>query len=156
MGLIRYFSGFVNELLPTQRLVFGSNLAGVHGAGAARQAHKQFGAEWGVGEGPTGQCYAIPTKDCEIRTRPLKDIHRSVIRFMGYALEHPELEFLVTPIGCGLAGYDPAAIGPMFGLPPDNLVLPESFKPYVQVATLRMAQNLYDYCMREPTDEDND
>jgi len=153
MGLIRYFSGFVSELLPTQRFVFGSNLAGIHGAGAARQAHKQFGAEWGVGEGPSGRCYALPTKDERIQTRSLKDIQHSVLRFMAYVIEHPELEFLLTPIGCGLAGYSPADIAPMFGLPPDNLVLPESFKPYVQAASERMAQNLYDYCMQEDDDE---
>ena len=153
MGLIRYYPGFVLHVQDNQIVVVGTNLAGIHGAGAAQQAYREFGLQWGVGEGPSGRCYALPTKDERIQTRSLKDIQHSVLRFMAYVIEHPELEFLLTPVGCGLAGYSPADIAPMFGLPPYNLVLPESFKPYVQAASERMAQNLYDYCMQEDDDE---
>lgn len=85
--------------------VFGSNLAGVHGAGAAKYAYEHKGAEWGVGEGRTGQAYALPTKDENIQTRLWPDIERSIELFKVYAEEHPEEYFELTPIGCGLAGY---------------------------------------------------
>lgn len=96
------------------RLVFGSNLAGVHGAGAAAEAHHDWCAAWGIGEGPTGYSYAIPTKDRSIRTLPLTDIDAAVDRFIAYAMDRTDLMFLVTRIGCGLAGYTDAQIAPMF------------------------------------------
>jgi len=108
--------------------VFGSNLAGVHGAGAAREALNHWGAEWGVGEGRTGQAYALPTKDQFIHSRFLHEIAYSVSRFIDYAIEHPELTFLVTSMGCGLAGFSPSQIAPMFSRAPVNCVLPEEFK----------------------------
>jgi len=84
--------------------VFGSNLAGRHGLGAAKYAREQLGAEYGVGEGPTGNCYALPTKDENIKTRKLEDIEESIVRFLEYADKSQDV-FKVTPIGCGLAGY---------------------------------------------------
>lgn len=86
--------------------VFGSNLAGRHGKGAALYAATHKGAERGVGEGPTGQSYAIPTKDERLRTRPWSDVCQSIRTFLRYAAQHPSEIFVLTPIGCGLAGFD--------------------------------------------------
>lgn len=104
--------------------VFGSNLLGHHGAGAALYAVQNYGAEYGVGIGPTGQSYAIPTKDHRINTLPLEAIQWYVLAFMAYAFKHPELDFNVTAIGCGLAGYEPYDIAPLFKGAPDNVHLP--------------------------------
>ena len=144
----RFFSHHITELPDNTIIVFGSNLAGIHGAGAARQAHQQFGAEWGVGEGPTGRCYALPTKDEKIHTLPLDKIQGHVLWFIGYAAEHPELEFLVTPIGCGLAGYSPKQIGPMFGLAPENCILHTDLKVYADQTLL----NFVDVVMNNEQD----
>lgn len=119
---------YIDGLEEHQIFVFGSNLAGIHGAGAARTAQRWFGALPGAGEGPTGWCYAIPTKDERIKTRPLEDIAKSVSVFIVFARDNPTREFLVTEIGCGLAGYEPSQIGPMFTGAPDNVLLPQSFK----------------------------
>ena len=117
----------ITELTFNEIFVFGSNEAGVHGAGAALQAYRDFGAKRGVGNGPTGQCYAIPTKDHNIRTLPLSKIEVYVNQFLKYAREHKELLFLLTPIGCGLAGYTPEVIAYMFKDSPSNVVLPKEF-----------------------------
>ena len=98
-----------NEMI----FVFGSNLAGRHGRGAAKYAREKLGAEYGVGEGPTGFCYALPTKDENIRTRSLQDIEKSIVRFLEYADQSSDV-FKVTPIGCGLAGYSVKQIRAIF------------------------------------------
>lgn len=100
--------------------VFGSNLAGRHGRGAALTAKEQHGACYGVGSGPTGAAYAIPTKDRELRTLPINTIAHHVSNFIAYAREHPELQFEVTPIGTGLAGYKHTDIAPLFLMAPEN------------------------------------
>lgn len=110
--------------------VFGSNLAGRHGAGAALWARQERGAIYGQGEGPQGDAYAIPTKDAHLRTLPLGVIAVHVGVFLAYASAHPDLTFELTPVGCGLAGYKPAQIGPMFKGAPANVILPASFVPY--------------------------
>lgn len=114
----------------TRVFVFGSNLSGIHGAGAAKHAREAHGAEWGVGEGRTGRSYALPTKEADVRTpRSLDDVRESVGRFVRHARENPGDEFLLTPVGCGLAGFRRSVIGPMFhraGLPP-NVVLATSW-----------------------------
>ena len=107
--------------------VFGSNLAGRHGKGAALCARNDYGAEYGVGEGRTGNSYALPTKDENIKTRPLEDIKYSVNRFIEYANNHPHLTFKVTKVGCGLAGYNESQIAPMFAEAPQNCQLPEGW-----------------------------
>lgn len=94
--------------------VFGSNLAGVHGAGAALFAKNYRGAIQGVGYGRTGQSYAIPTKDHRIRTMPTRLIFPFIEQFLEYSEAHPELHFQVTQIGCGLAGLRKEDIAPMF------------------------------------------
>lgn len=85
--------------------VFGSNLAGIHGAGAAAYAMEHYDAEWGVGEGITGRAYALPTKDENIRTLPLNKIEQHMTRFLLFVGKNPILNFNLTPVGCGLAGY---------------------------------------------------
>lgn len=119
----------ITSLKPNQIFVFGSNLAGIHGAGAARVALQSFGAKWGAGEGITGQCYAIPTKDKHLRVIALDDIEFDVGRLLTFAARHPDKEFLVTKIGCGYAGYSPSDIGPMFHPHPSNVILPKEFEP---------------------------
>lgn len=104
--------------------VFGSNLRGAHGAGAAAYAHQHHGAILGVGVGIQGNSYGIPTKDTRIRTLPLESIKPYVDQFIGFAKAHPELTFQVTAIGCGLAGYKPKDIAPMFADAPSNCEMP--------------------------------
>lgn len=87
--------------------VFGSNLAGRHGAGSALHAVKHYNAVRGVGVGPTGQAYAIPTKDEDLRVLPLATIRGYVADFLAYAEQNPKLKFRIVAIGCGLAGYLP-------------------------------------------------
>ena len=108
--------------------VFGSNLAGRHGKGAALCARNVHGAVYGVGVGRTGNAYAIPTKDKNIWTLPLERIAVYVAEFLEYAKAHPELEFEVTKIGCGLAGYREIDIAPMFKEAPRNCNLPDGWR----------------------------
>jgi len=112
--------------------VFGSNRAGRHGAGAAAAAENQWGAIYGHGEGRQGQSYGIPTKDHVLHTLPLAQIKISVDTFLGYARAHSGLRFLVTEIGCGLAGYTSKDIAPMFADAPDNCVLTDSFRAVIK------------------------
>ncbi len=108
--------------------VFGSNLAGFHGKGAALYARKYHGAEQYIGVGRTGNAYAIPTKDHRLKTLPLIDIRHYVNGFIRYAGENPDLEFEVTRIGCGLAGYRDQDIAPLFKTAPDNCRLPQNWR----------------------------
>lgn len=116
--------------------VFGSNLAGRHGKGAALFARRRHGAIYGQGEGLQGNSYAIPTKDGRKRypllnradqTLPLTAIKGYVDTFIEFARANPQLEFHVTGIGCGLAGYTPKDIAPMFAHAPSNCHLPPEF-----------------------------
>lgn len=111
--------------------VFGSNLAGRHGAGAAKYAFEHHGAKYGRGVGLQGNSYAIPTKDAQLRTLPLSTIQGYVDQFLNFARLRSELIFNVTPIGCGLAGYKYEDIAPFFTEAPENVRLPEEFKKYV-------------------------
>ena len=108
--------------------VFGSNLAGIHGAGAAREAWEEWSAIYTNGVGRSGHSYAIPTKDRQMNTLSLSKIELFVREFLRYARQHPELTFLVTRIGCGLAGYTDADIAPMFADAPSNCDLPEGWR----------------------------
>jgi len=95
--------------------VFGSNLAGRHGRGAAWNAAQKWGAEYGVGKGRTGNAYAIPTKDKNLHILSLARIEKYVAQFIEYAEKHPSTMFYVTAFGTGLAGYSIDDIKPMFG-----------------------------------------
>jgi hypothetical protein len=113
--------------------VFGSNLAGQHAGGAALFARQRRGAELGVGEGRTGQAYAIPTCDAWIRPLPLDQISGSVTAFIAYARQHPELTFEITRIGCGIAGFRDDEIAPLFAGAPENCQLPEGWREFTLV-----------------------
>ncbi len=115
---------YITELKPGEIFVFGSNLRGMHGGGAARIAHQKFGAIMGQGVGLQGQCYAIPTMQGGVET-----ICPYVDEFLAFAKEHPELTFLVTRIGCGIAGFTDEEISPLFAQAHEieNVVLPEGW-----------------------------
>lgn len=108
--------------------VFGSNLAGRHGKGAALYARRNYGAIYGQGIGLQGDAYGIPTKDERIKTLPLDRIKPYVDDFIAFAKARPELMFYVCPVGCGLAGYIPQQIAPMFKDAPINVILNDEFK----------------------------
>ncbi len=115
---------FITELQPNEIFVFGSNLEGMHGGGAARIACSKFGAKMGQGVGLQGQSYAIPTMQGGVETiRPYVD------DFIAFAKQHPELTFLVTRIGCGIAGFRDEEIAPLFEQAHniDNIVLPPNW-----------------------------
>ena len=115
---------FITELQPNEIFVFGSNLKGMHGGGAAYIAYRKFGAIMGQGVGLQGQSYGIPTMQGGVETiRPYVD------EFIAFAKEHPELTFLVTRIGCGIAGFTDEEIAPLFEKAHDveNIVLPEGW-----------------------------
>jgi hypothetical protein len=100
--------------------VFGSNLQGIHEAGAARSAARQWEAKQGVGVGPTGDAYALPVKRTPRQAMPLNEIAAHVRDFLEYAKRHPFLTFKVTRIGCGPSGYRDSQIAPLFKNAPDN------------------------------------
>ncbi len=113
---------YITELQPNEIFVFGSNLKGMHAGGAAYVAYHKFGAIMGQGIGLQGKSYAIPTMQGGVETiRPYVD------EFITFAKEHPELTFLVTRIGCGIAGFTDEEISPLFEKAHDvvNIVLPE-------------------------------
>jgi hypothetical protein len=117
----------ITELKDNEVFVFGSNEAGIHGAGAAKLAREKFGAEGGNGFGLQGKSYAIPTKDYNIITLDLIEIKDYVNSFLLFAKERMDLIFLVTEIGCGLAGYHPRDIAPLFKNASENVFLPKRF-----------------------------
>lgn len=114
----------ITELKPNEIFVFGSNLDGAHGGGAARIAYNRFGAIWGQGVGLQGQCYAIPTMQGGVET-----IKPYVDEFIEFARQHQEYKFLVTRIGCGIAGFKDEDIAPLFkdALEVENIILPHEF-----------------------------
>jgi hypothetical protein len=111
----------ISHLEPGEVFVFGSNAAGLHAAGAAALAHERFGAVWGEGHGLHGRSYAIDSMS------GLDVLRHEVTGFVDFAAQHPELRFLVTEIGCGIAGYTPTEVAPFFVGVGDNVVLPERF-----------------------------
>ena len=124
MNKARITDSLVVSLKPNEVFVFGSNLGGFHGGGAARAAYNKFGAIWGQGVGMQGQSYAIPTMQGGDET-----IAPYVDEFIEYAKNHPDKRFLVTEIGCGIAGFTPEEIAPLFANAVDveNITLPHRF-----------------------------
>lgn len=112
-------------------LVFGSNLSGAHEGGAARYAHLNHGAEMGVGEGLTGTAYALPTVGCNFTTMTLAKVKEHVNTFINFAYDHPELEFKVTRVGCGIAGFTDEQIAPMFERAPYNCFFDEKWLEFL-------------------------
>lgn len=126
---MRKIDNVITELKPNEVFVFGSNEIGKHGKGAAKTALK-WGAKWGQGVGLMGKTYGIPTKGNDMsKSLTLKRIEKYVYQFIDFAKTRPDLMFLVTEIGCGLAGYKPYDIAYMFNdaMDMDNVYLPESF-----------------------------
>ncbi|MNF39608.1 hypothetical protein D3C84_205840 [compost metagenome] len=111
--------------------VFGSNEAGIHGAGAALLAYQKRGARYGFSYGHSGDSFAIPTKNEDIQTLPLDMINAYVCGFLAYATGKRKLKFMVTRIGCGLAGYKNEDIAPMFIGAPLNCMFEESWRPFL-------------------------
>ncbi len=116
--------GMISALQENEIFVFGSNLGGMHGGGAARAAYNRFGAVWGQGVGLQGQSYAIPTMQGGVET-----IKPYVDEFIEFAQTHPELKFFVTRIGCGIAGFRDEQIAPLFAaaIDKENIILPKEF-----------------------------
>jgi hypothetical protein len=122
----------IDELQPNQVFVFGSNLSGIHGAGAAKTAMQKFGAVWGLGTGYSGQTYAIPTKDEDVyKSLTIEEIKPYVRAFIAFACMQTQLEFLITRVGCGLAGYTDAEMAPLFTDVPPNCKIPEEWREYL-------------------------
>ena len=129
--MYKYTPDNITELPDNYIFVFGSNTAGVHGAGAALHA-THFGAKLRVGEGITGQCYAFPTLntdfsygDLRLRKRSYEELLESALKLFKCAQEHPNLTFLLTKVGCGLAGYEEEYMKLFFAESPSNVVKPE-------------------------------
>ena len=124
-----YTPNRISALNPGEIFVFGSNRAGAHGGGAAHIARLRFGAIWGQGVGLQGQSYAIPTMQGGVET-----IKPYVDEFIEFAVSHPEFTFLVTRIGCGIAGFSDEEIAPLFdkALDVENVILPREFVEALQ------------------------
>ena len=120
----RFTPDFIRELKPNEVFVFGSNLSGAHGGGAALVALRKFGAVWGQGVGMQGQSYGIPTMQGGVET-----IAPYVDEFIEFAKNHQELTFYVTRIGCGIAGFRDSEIAPLFSKARqlENVILPKTF-----------------------------
>ena len=133
----RYTPERIAELKANEVFVFGSNLAGAHAGGAARVALDKFGAVWGQGVGIQGQSYAIPTMQGGVET-----IKPYVDDFFSFAKSHTELVFLVTRIGCGIAGFKDEEIAPLFAdaLHMDNIILPETFNKILRNPSVQSAK----------------
>ena len=125
---IGFTPDYIDSLLPGQIFVFGSNALGYHTGGASGTARKRFGAVWGQAEGLQGQCYAIPV-DYGKNIRKDGEVRAAVGRFIAFAKEHPDLFFLVTRVGCGIAGYHDEEMAQFFidALEMKNVSLPKSF-----------------------------
>jgi hypothetical protein len=115
----------IDRLAPNEVFVFGSNASGAHGGGAARTAYEKFGAVWGQGHGLQGQSYGIDTMS------GLDVIADEVAAFVTFARSRSDLTFLVTEIGCGIAGYRPEQVAPLFAEVPSNVRLPSRFRRIV-------------------------
>jgi hypothetical protein len=111
--------------------VFGSNLSGIHGAGAAAFAYKKHGAVWKQGEGWAGNSYALPTVGKNIEPMTLAEVVPHVNTFLQFAKNHPEFEFQVTRVGCGLAGFTDAEIAPLFAGAPENCLFDTAWRTYL-------------------------
>lgn len=132
MSTKRVSPQWINKLEANEIFVFGSNLEGMHGGGAAAVARK-WGAIWGQGDGLQGQTYAIPTMQGGVDT-----IKPYVDEFLAFAISHPKLKFLVTEIGCGIAGFTVQEIAPLFKAALEenieNVYLPQRFYDVLSIS----------------------
>lgn len=139
--LAKIASGAWDAWIPAEPIfVFGSNLQGRHGKGAAREARLWYDAQPGAGDGPTGQSYALPTKDAHLAPLPLQEILGHIEAFLSHARQHPETFFRVTRIGCGLAGHgnQEALIREAFLAAPGNVLLPGTWEALRQPGLTRL------------------
>lgn len=120
--------------------VFGSNTAGRHGKGAALEARRKHGAIYGQGDGLQGNSYAIPTKNGALIPLPLSAIAISVSKFIQFARDNPFMIFNISRVGCGLAGYTPAQIAPLFAGIPDNCILPADYDEVIHPSPNKIIQ----------------
>lgn len=132
----------VKALAEDTIFVFGSNMAGTHAGGAARTAMEHFGALKGVGRGWSGQSFAIPTMNEHLQQMPLSQIEHYVEDFKIYTKNHPKQKYFITSIGCGVAGYKVEEIAPMFKGISHNVILPASFRPFVEKPLPKLTQKL--------------
>jgi hypothetical protein len=112
---------FVDRLAPGEIIVVGTNANGLHGAGAALYAMQHFGLKWGQAEGLSGQTYALPTME------GMASFAQAALRFQMYAELTPDLTFLLTKVGCGIAGYDEKLVMDLFKAAPVNVIRPEGW-----------------------------
>ncbi len=144
-------SGHVHQLGDHRIFVFGSNIAGIHGGGAAWYASKKLGAVMGVGEGLTGQTYALPT--CYNPGEPVtySELMVYVQNFLDFATSRPDLHFFVSAVGCGIAGFTEAEVGPLFKDAPSNCDLPPGWRDPVCMGCGKPGTHLYrfDYPIEE-------
>lgn len=125
----KYTPNKIASLEDNEIFVFGSNLNGLHGGGAARIAYQKFGAQWGKGVGIQGKSYGIPTMHGGVEV-----IKPYIDEFIEFASQHKEYTFLVTRIGCGIAGFSPNEIAPLFAkaIEIENILLPEDFVQVIE------------------------
>lgn len=117
----------ISVLKDNERFVFGSNLKGEHYGGAADQAYREFDAEWGIGEGLTGDSYAFPTLDERMQRFEAEELESIKQAFFRCCRAHPELIFLLTKVGCGIAGYPEEQMKQLFSDTPENVVKPKDW-----------------------------
>lgn len=131
--MYRYHDEHIVKSLPTDTIfVFGSDLAGKHEDGGARVAHQYFGAVKGVSRGWAGQSFAIPTLDQSLKPLACEEIAAHIHDFKIYTKNHPSTTYFITALGCGLAGNPVSKIAPLFKNISSNVILPWSFKPFLE------------------------
>ncbi|CAG69334.1 conserved hypothetical protein [Acinetobacter baylyi ADP1] len=144
----------VTELPEDTVFVFGSNMAGQHTHGAARVAYQHFGAVTGVGRGWAGQSFAIPTLNEHEQQMPLSQIEHYIDDFKIYAANHVKMKYFLTALGCGIAGYKVSEIAPLFKGIQNNVIFPESFKPYIDENAISQFPNLTAHMVRAFINDD--
>lgn len=114
--------------------VFGSNLLGIHAGGAAAYAQRELGAKHGRGEGPMGRAYALPTCSRPGLPMSIESVGEAVENFIAYAILSPSTRFFVSEVGCGIAGFKPEQIAPLFADSPSNCDLPPGWREMARAA----------------------
>lgn len=150
----------IKNLPEDTTFVFGSNMAGEHSTGAAKTALEHFGALNGVGRGWSGQSFAIPTMNEHLQQMPLSQIQHYVDDFKIYTKNHPKNKYFITSIGCGVTGYKIEEIAPMFKGISNNVIFPQSFRPFVEKALAKLTQKFLTTLFQEDlifsAQDDND
>lgn len=156
----KYHDESIIKSLPENTVfVFGSDMAGQHADGAAKTAVEHFGALNGVGRGWSGQSYAIPTMNEHLQQMPLSQIQHYINHFKIYTKNHSKIQYFVTSLGCGIAGYKIEEIAPMFKGISRNVILPQSFRPFVEKPLPKVTQAFLHTLFRDsvilPTESEN-